>query len=345
MSEDGSNSSLQAVFAAALDRGDGEALAALVSDLPTTPVETRKACVQSLRSTVDDGDPPLALDSASLARILPAFEPLLTDEERSVRLTTAKLFVAVAESNATAVVPLVSALADRLADDEEFYYVRARSAEALGYVALDHPETVTSPEMLADLTIGLSFDKPEVKEKLAKALEHVALGNPGRLTHHVSTLADHLNDEDELVRYHLSTALVVVGCEYPERLIEVSDALGAQLADENAHVRGRAAEAFGLLARSAADMPLPETLAALADDEESFAAERARFALVVDEPSDRNEQVETGEGIGTVEAIRATTDGIVAEITAPDGDGECPHCGLALSEGCLPICPRCGAPC
>ena len=211
MSEDGSNSSLQAVFAAALDRGDGEALAALVSDLPTTPVETRKACVQSLRSTVDDGDPPLALDSASLARILPAFEPLLTDEERSVRLTTAKLFVAVAESNATAVVPLVSALADRLADDEEFYYVRARSAEALGYVALDHPETVTSPEMLADLTIELSFDKPEVKEKLAKALEHVALGNPGRLTHHVSTLADHLNDEDELVRYHLSTALVEIG--------------------------------------------------------------------------------------------------------------------------------------
>ena len=88
MSEDGSNSSLQAVFAAALDRGDGEALAALVSDLPTTPVETRKACVQSLRSTVDDGDPPLALDSASLARILPAFEPLLTDEERSVARDT-----------------------------------------------------------------------------------------------------------------------------------------------------------------------------------------------------------------------------------------------------------------
>ena len=126
------------------------------------------------------------------------------------------------------------------------------------------------------------------------------------------------------MRYHLSTALVVVGCEYPERLTEVSDALGAQLADENAHVRGRAAEAFGLLARSAADMPLPETLAVLADDEESFAAGRARFALVVGEPSDRNEQVETGEGIGTVEAIRATTDGIVAEITAPDGDGEWP---------------------
>ena len=88
----------------------------------------------------------------------------------------------------------------------------------------------------------------------------------------------------------------------------------------------------------------PEPLAALADDEESFAAERTRFALVVGEPNDRNKQVETGERIDTVEAIRATTDGIVAEITAPHGDGECPHCGLALSEDCLLICPRCGAP-
>ena len=64
---------------------------------------------------------------------------LLRDDERSVRLTTAKLFVAAADADPEAVVPMVPALAGRLAADEEFYYVRARSAEALEYVALGDP--------------------------------------------------------------------------------------------------------------------------------------------------------------------------------------------------------------
>jgi hypothetical protein len=101
-----------------------------------------------------------------------------------VRLTTAKLFVAAAETHSNAVVAMVPALAERLTDGEEFYYVHARSEEALGYAALDHPDTVTSPELLADLRIGLSFDEPVMNEMLAEALEHVALGDPGRLTHH-----------------------------------------------------------------------------------------------------------------------------------------------------------------
>lgn len=103
------------------------------------------------------------------------------DEGRAIRLTTAKLFVALAQSEPPAVLPVVDMRADRLADDEEFYYVRARCAEALGYTAVDSPEEVTNPETLADLRIGLSFDESEVKEKLAKALAYVALGNPGRL--------------------------------------------------------------------------------------------------------------------------------------------------------------------
>ena len=36
--------------------------------------------------------------------------------------------------------------------------MRARSAEALGYVALEHPDAVDDPEILADFRIGLSFD-------------------------------------------------------------------------------------------------------------------------------------------------------------------------------------------
>ena len=83
-----------------------------------------------------------------------------------------------AESEPEATLPAADALGERLADDEEFYYVRARCAEALGYVAVDAPAAVTDPETLADLRVGLAFDEPEVKEKLAKALAHVALGDP-----------------------------------------------------------------------------------------------------------------------------------------------------------------------
>ncbi|EMA43411.1 HEAT repeat domain-containing protein [Halococcus saccharolyticus] len=336
MGDAGPDSSLQAAVDEALERSDGTEVAALVETLPSASVETRKACLRSLKAAVTD-------DPAPVEPALPACEALLEDAERSVRLTTTKLFVAVAEAVPEAVVPMVPALADRLADEEEFYYVRARSAEALGYAALEHPDIVVSPELLADLRIGLSFDESEVKEKLAKTLEHVALGDPERLRHHVPALADHLDDENVLVRYHLSTALTVVGCEHPRRLAEASDALGARLADENAHVQGRAAEALGLLTHSEADVSLSEPLAELGDDGEPFVAKRVRFALTLNGPDNGNEQPETDNGIGSIDAIRETTDEAVSEITAPDGDG-CPHCGLTLPEGGPPMCPQCGAP-
>jgi HEAT repeat protein len=299
--------------------------------------DDRKTAVRSLKSVAEDQ--PAMFESIS--SVLASF---LTDDERSVRLTTAKLFVTCAESRPETVVPVVSSLADRLADDEEFYYVRARCAEALGYVALDHPEAVTSPEILADLRIGLSFDEPEVKEKLAKALEHVALGDPGRLAHQVSSLAEHLDDDQELVRYHVGTALVLVGCDSPETLAAARDALAARLTDENVYVRGRAAEALGLFTRSeTTDSVLPESeLVTVADDEESFAAERARFAL--DATGEGDASTHLSDGIGTVESVRGTTQGIIEDIIVPDADDTCPHCGLALPESGPPMCPRCGAP-
>jgi len=337
MNDDRPESSLRVAVQEALERNDSEEVAALVSDLQSASVETRKACLRSLKTAV--GDDPDLVEPA-----LTACEPFLKDEERSVRLTTAKLFVAAADADPEAVVPMVPALAGRLAADEEFYYVRARSAEALGYVALDHPDTVASPEMLADLKIGLSFDEPEVKEKLAKALEYVALGDPGRLAHQVSSLAEHLDDDQELVRYHVGTALVLVGCDSPETLAAARDALAARLTDENVYVRGRAAEALGLFTRSeTTDSVLPESeLVTVADDEESFAAERARFAL--DATGEGDASRDSADGIGTVESVRGMTQGIVEDITAPDADNECPHCGLALPESGPPMCPRCGAP-
>ena len=184
---------------------DPEQARVCLEQLGAAPTDDRTAALQHLRRAVDD-------EAVTVGPLAPALAPFLEDDERSVRLTAAKLFVSVARTNPGAVEPVVPALCDRLADGDEFYYVRARSAEALGYVALEHPDAVATPEVVAELRLSLAFDQPEGTQKLAKALEHVAIGRPGRLSHQVSNLAGHLDDEDELVRYHLCSALAAVGC-------------------------------------------------------------------------------------------------------------------------------------
>lgn len=314
--------------------------------------ETRKRLIQRLRTLADD-------DPDTLTAVVSGLTPFLTDDVRAIRLTTAKLLVSVAKADPEAVVPLISALADRLADDDEFYYVRARSAEALGYVALERPDDVSSPEVVADLCLGLSFDEPEVKEKLAKALEYISVGDPTRLRHRVSTLADHLDDEDELVRYHLSTAVVAVGCASPERLTSAREALVERLHDENDVVRGRAFETIGLLARVdpdvvAFDERSTERLEPPDESDTSFVAERVRFALdalgVSDTPDTPNTSdapfvslEATGE-VGTIDSVRETTSEAVEAIRSPGDGQQCPHCKLELPEQGPPLCPRCGGP-
>lgn len=234
-----------------IEDGDHEEARVCLDRLDAADPETRKQVLRAIRDIVEEHASPFA----ELASPLVTF---LTDDDRAVRLTTAKLFVSLARSEPRVVEPVVDGLADRLADDKEFYYVRARCAEALGYVAVDAPDAVTAPALLADLRIGLTFDEPEVKTKLAKAIAHVAVGNPRRLRHHVGDLATHLDSDDELVRYHLSTALVAVGCESPDALAAVADALRDRADDPDPYVRGRAAEALGLLGRSDGDISLPE---------------------------------------------------------------------------------------
>ncbi|ESP87477.1 HEAT repeat domain-containing protein [Candidatus Halobonum tyrrellensis] len=322
--------------------GDADDAAACVERLGRAPADDRKEALRALREAADD---PAA--AAAFEPLAPPLAGFLDDPERPVRLAAAKLFVAVAEADPDAAVGAVPALADRLADDDEFYYVRARSAEALGYVALDYPDAVTSPAVLADLRVGLAFDEPEVTEKLAKALALVAVGDPARLAHGASTLADHLDDGAELVRYHLCTALVAVGCERPTALDAARDALVGALDDDCPQVRGRAAEALGVLARADADGLDPSTrdaLAALRDDGTAFVAERAAFAVRIDgDTADAADAAdETPDRVGSVAAVRATTSDAVAAITAPDDD--CSRCGLALPGAGPPMCPRCGAP-
>ncbi|KOX96581.1 HEAT repeat domain-containing protein [Halorubrum tropicale] len=323
-------------LAARITEGDAEAVVATVADLTAVDADTRKRALRAVGDAVDDGT---RLDGAAVGSLT----SFLTDDDRAVRLTAAKLFVALARTAPEAVTPAVDSLGERLADDAEFYYVRARCAEALGYVAVESPEAVADPATLADLRVGLEFDEPEVKEKLAKALAHVALGDPSRLRHHVDSLAEHLDAGDELVRYHLCTALVAIGCEHPDRLTAAEAALGERLRDESPYVRGRAAEALGLLAGTEPPKERADAGEALdevdADAAPSFLLDRAEFCRrrLADPASD------PVSGVGTVESVREGTADAVAAMTVPD-DGVCPHCGLDFADGGPPMCPRCGTP-
>ncbi|ELY89007.1 HEAT repeat domain-containing protein [Natrinema altunense] len=320
-----------------LDDSEHEEVVAKLERIGGADADTRKRALRAVRTDAEER--PSAFDG--LAAPLATF---LVDDDRAVRLTSAKLFVTLAASDSSVVLPVIDPLAERLTDDEEFYYVRARCAEALGYVALEFPEEVSDPEILADLRIGLSFDEPEVRTKLAKALAYVALGDSSRLRHQVPSLAEHLDAELELVRYQLCTALVAVGCENPERMSEAESDLRERLDDESPYVRGRAAEGLALGIRSEASIdPIPDLgrVDSGDDDPPAFLTDRVRFLR--ESLSDDAESVEALTGLGTVESIRDGTDDVVEAITSPDG-AECQHCGLDLPESGPPMCPRCGAP-
>ena len=107
-----------------LEDGDHEETVACLDRLRAADAEARKRVLRVIRDVAEER--PTVFEA--LAVPLATF---LTDENRAVRLTTAKLFVTLAQSEPTVALPVVDALADRLANDEEFYYVRARCVEAL----------------------------------------------------------------------------------------------------------------------------------------------------------------------------------------------------------------------
>jgi len=319
-------------LATLLEEANHEEAVAYLDWLDAADAETRKRALRAVQDIAEE--PPHSFEE--IADLLATF---LTDEDRAVRLTTAKLFVTLAQSAPKTVLPVVDALADRLADDGEFYYVRARCAEALGYAAVEASEEVIDPGTLADLRVGLDFDEPEVREKLAKALAYLALGDPSRLRHHVDSLSEYLTDDDPLIRYHMNTALVAVAIDHPSDCNSVTDAVAARLGDDCEYVRGRAAELLGLVAAAdaAAVTDNVEALDARTDDE-AFVAERARFAL-----AQTRAGTEASDDVGEIAGIVDSTADIVDDITSPDGEG-CPHCGETLGSGGSPFCPACGAP-
>lgn len=117
----------------------------------------------------------------------------------------------------------------------------------------------------------------------------------------------------------------------------VSANIGERLTDENPDVRGRAAEALGLVVRAGEPVSdLPEIPPA---EEDAAGFLDPRIAFLRDWTTEGSAQ----DIIGTFASIVAGTEGIVEAITTPD-DGACPNCGLGFPEDHPPMCPRCGAP-
>lgn len=320
--------SLPASFEDALADSDEDALAALATDLADAPTETQKACATAFRDAVDE-----STDRGEAA--LPAVEPLLDSGDRAVRLTAVKGCATLAAARPSAVDPLVSTLTDLL--DDDFYYVRGRAAETLGYVALADPDAIDRATVVARLLNALSLDRPEIRQHVAAAVARIALGDPGALRSVVGEFDAHLDDGDELVRYHLTTAVVAVATEYPTYCRSLAGPLRDRLDDDQSYVRGRAAEALGLVA------PVDsEVVAAAADrlreltDGSEFVADRARFALA--------DGTSPPDGVADRTAIAEGTPAIVDDITGPPEDAGCPHCGETLGGVEPPFCPACGAP-
>ncbi|MFC7229101.1 hypothetical protein N0B31_16980 [Salinirubellus salinus] len=262
----------------------------LAAALPAAP-DARADTIRAVRDRAE-------ADPASVADALPGLAVLFDDEADTVRLLTAKTFLAVAEADPTAVPtePLRAAL------DDEFYYVRGRAAQALGRVA--RATGGADPTLVARLLNGLSLEREESRERYAGALADVALGVPDALRTVSPDLADSLGDGDVRVRYHLATALAALAVAHPGRVEAVADRLRERLEDEDPHVAGRAAEALGY-AGVDCDPPTP---AEDGDDAHAFAAERAAFA--------RDPDSSTRERLGA--DLRGGHDAVAERVGVPD---------------------------
>jgi hypothetical protein len=178
-------------------------------------------------------------DPAAVAEGVAGLAPLLDDDRDSTRLLAAKTYVAVAEHEPDAVPtePLEAAL------DDEFYYVRGRAVQALGRVA--RARGAADPSLLARLLNGLELERKESRERYAGALADCALADAAALRTLVPDIAEALDDESAVVRYHLTTALAAVARLEPDRVAGVADALEPLLGDAEPYVAGRAGEALG----------------------------------------------------------------------------------------------------
>jgi HEAT repeat protein len=268
-----------------------EGPARLLAALPSDP-DARADRLRAVRDRAEAAP-------ASVADALAGLAALFDDEADAVRLLTAKTFLAVSEADPESVPtdPLREAL------DDEFYYVRARAAQALGRVARATGEA--DPALVARLLNGLTLEREESRERYAGALADVSLGAPDALRTVSADLADSLGDEGVRVRYHLATALAALAIAHPGRTEAVADRLRERVDDEDPYVAGRAAEALGY---AGVDCDPSAWRGDAADGAGAFAADRAAFARAPD-PATRER---------LVAELRADHDSVAERVGVPD---------------------------
>lgn len=289
----------------------------LVDDVSDAKPEDRKHCARVLRDESDTG-----------VGAVPVIDTLLSDPERSVRLTAVKAVVDIASESPGAVKPLAEKLDDLLYD--EFYFVRGRSAEAVGYIVHEYPDAEGIPSTVGiTLFDALSLDESEVRRKVAKAISMVACSRPEDVLPNAKEVFDHADDDDAVVRYHLLTTLVALALRSPSEMEPHASDVEPFLEDENPYVRGRAVEFLGLVD--------PDVLGDLesreyehrTDEAEEFESLRVEWAF----DDDGN----------LVESLHAETDEKVRGVEREASDATlCPNCGEPVPD--TPTCPRCGAP-
>jgi HEAT repeat protein len=193
--------------------------------------------------------------------------------EVAVRVRAAEAATRVAELDLASREPLVDALARALSDEAE--EVRAAAAVALA--------DLQAAEALAALTVAADDDAPLVRQLAISALGEI--GDPRAR----ARVRRALSDERPEVRFQAIVAFprLVRDGEEDDRAA-AWEALATALADEDAHVRGRAAEACGELADGAALPTLvAERLRALAADPDERDELRVSAAIALGESGDR----------------------------------------------------------
>lgn len=97
-----------------LEEETHEEAVACLNRLGESDTEVRKRALRAVRDVATERP-------RSVEEFTSPLSTFPSDENRAVRQTTAKLFVALAQSEPAVVLPVVDVLAERLADEEDFY--------------------------------------------------------------------------------------------------------------------------------------------------------------------------------------------------------------------------------
>lgn len=192
------------------------------------------------------------------AALLAALRKALADPTAAVRAAAAESLARLGPDTAG---ELAASLMERTTDEDET--VRVRAISAVGVVAADHPDTVST-------LAGLLADPSQAVRTAAAT----ALGTlKGKAASAVSALVPLLQDRDETVRTAAADAMGRIG-SLPQA---AAASLAEGLASEDTVLQARTAEALGSIGEAAADVAPALVLAA--DDDNDRVRAKAIEAL------------------------------------------------------------------